>query len=80
MESRGFFILFFTFSLLFFQFGLSWHRNGLVGRKRESGGRTNDEKVYSFAAPSLNTWKRRREPHLDSICVSLMASSVLFPD
>lgn len=50
-------------AFFFFFFCPSWHRNGLVGRKRESGGKTNDEKVYSIPVPSLNTWKER-ERHI----------------
>lgn len=71
------FFLFSSSSSLFWS--PSWHRNGLVGRKRESGEKTNDEKVYSPRA-FIKYMEGTREAHLDSIGVPLMASSVLFPD
>lgn len=58
----------------------SWHQNGLVGRKRESGGKTNDEKSLLYPCAFIKYMERTREAHLDSIRVPLMASSVLFPD
>lgn len=61
----------------FFFFSPSWHQNGLVGRKRESGGKTNDEKVYSIPAPSLNTWKER-ERHIWIQSASLWWHQVFF--
>lgn len=70
---------FFFLLLLLFFWSPSWHRNGLVGRKRESGEKTNDEKVYSPRA-FIKYMEGTREAHLDSIGVPLMASSVLFPD
>jgi len=71
----GLFFLFFSLSLC-----PSWHRNRLVGRKRESGGKTNDEKSLLYPCAFIKYMERTREPHLDSIRVPLMASSVLFPD
>lgn len=67
--------LFFLPSLFFF--GPSWHRNGLVGRKRESGGKTNDENVYSIPVPSLNTWKEP-ERHIWIQSASLWWHQVFF--
>lgn len=67
----------FFFLCSFFFFSPSWHRNGLVGRKRESGGKTNDEKVYSIPVPSLNTWKER-ERHIWIQSASLWWHQVFF--
>lgn len=76
-ETWGGLFSFFFFCSFFWS--PSWHRNGLVGRKKESGEKTNDEKVYSPRA-FIKYMEGTREAHLDSIGVPLMASSVLFPD
>lgn len=60
--------------------GPRWHQKGLVGRKRESGGKTNDEKRLLHLCAFIKYMERTRQEHLDSICFPLMASSVLFPD